>query len=118
GAIAARRQGGPLEPHYPAFKEGASALSPRGGLEEARAGWAKFLQRGPPDQGSWCGYAELCLFLGRGDDYRRARRDLLKRFGGTTDPDAAERISRACLRRPATRDELPQAVALAHRAAG
>jgi serine/threonine-protein kinase len=118
GAIAALRQGVALDPHYPEFKELASALSPLGGLEEARAAWAKFLQRDPPDHGSWFGYAELCLFLGREDDYRRARRDLLKRFGGTTDPYAAERISRACLLRPATGDELRQAVALAERAAG
>jgi serine/threonine-protein kinase len=43
---------------------------------------------------------------------------LLKRFGGTTDPYAAERISRACLLRPATGDELRRALALAERAAG
>jgi serine/threonine-protein kinase len=118
GAIAALRQAVALNPNYPVAKELASALSPRGGLEEARAAWAKFLERDPPDHGSWFGYAELCLFLGREDDYRRARRDLLKRFGGTTDPYAAERISRACLLKPATGDELRQAVALAERAAG
>jgi serine/threonine-protein kinase len=118
GAIAALRQGVALDPHYPGFKELASALSSRGGLEEARAAWAKFLERDPPDHGSWVGYAELCLFLGREDDYRRARQSLLKRFGGTTDPYVAERISRACLLRPATGDELRQAVALAERAAG
>jgi serine/threonine-protein kinase len=118
GAIAAFRQAVALNPNYPAAKELASALSPRGGLEEARTAWAKFLVRDPPDHGSWFGYAELCLFLGREDDYRRARRDLLNRFGGTTDPYAAERISRACLLRPVTGDELRQAVALAERAAG
>jgi serine/threonine-protein kinase len=118
GGIAALSQGVALDPHYPEFRELASALSPRGGLEEARVGWAKFLQRDPPDHGSWFGYAELCLFLGREDDYRGARRDLLKRFGGTTDPYAAERISRACLLRPVTGDDLRQAVALAERAAG
>jgi serine/threonine-protein kinase len=118
GAIAALRQSVALNPNYPVAKDLANALSPRGGLEEARAAWAKFLERDPPDHGSWFGYAELCLFLGREDDYRRARRDLLKRFGATTDPYTAERISRACLLRPVTGDELRQAVALAERAAG
>jgi serine/threonine-protein kinase len=118
GAIAAFRQAVALNPNYPVAKDLADALSPRGGLEEARVAWSKFLERDPPDHGSWFGYAELCLFLGREDDYRRARRDLLKRFGDTTDPYAAERISRACLLRPATGDELRQAVTLAERAAG
>jgi serine/threonine-protein kinase len=118
GAIAAFRQAVTLNPNYPAAKELANALSPRDGLEEARAAWAKFLERDPADHGSWFGYAELCLFLDQENDYRRARRDLLERFGGTTDPYAAERLSRACLLRPATGDELHQAVALAERAAG
>jgi serine/threonine-protein kinase len=118
GAIAALRQAVALNPNYPVARELASALAPIGGLEGARVAWAKTLARDPPDHGAWFGYAELCLFLGREDDYRRARQDLLKRFGGTTDPYAAERISRACLLRPATGDELRQAVALAERAAG
>src|SRR6185295_15971704 len=62
-------------------------------------------------------YAELCLFLGREDEYRRARQDVLARFFITDNPYFAERIGRACLLRPATGDELRQAVALARRAA-
>src|SRR5262249_53996832 len=65
---------------------------------------------------AWYGYAELCLFLGDEDEYRRARRALLERFGATNNPYVAERVGRACLLLPATGDELRQAVALAERA--
>ena len=60
----------------------------------------------------------MCLFLGREDEYRRARQDLLARFFITDNPYFAERTGRACLLLPATGDELRQAVALARRAAG
>jgi serine/threonine-protein kinase len=93
-----------------------SLLAPRGRLEEVRASWAKALEQNPPDHSAWYGYAELCLFLGREDEYRRHRRVLLKRFGPTTEPQIAERAGRACLLLPATGDELRQAVALADRA--
>src|SRR5262249_53566182 len=71
----------------------------------------------PLEHNAWFGYAELCLFLGREDEYRRARRDLLARFGITVDPYVAERTGRTCLLLPATGDELRQAVALTRRAA-
>jgi serine/threonine-protein kinase len=85
-------------------------------LNEARAAWKSALEADPPEHGVWHGYAELCLFLGDEDEYRRARRDLLERFGATADPYIAERTSRACLLMPATGDELRQAVALTERA--
>ena len=69
----------------------------------------------PLDHNAWFGYAELCLFLGREDEYRRARRDLLARFSITSNPYFAERTGRACLLMPATGDELRQAVALTRR---
>jgi serine/threonine-protein kinase len=87
-----------------------------GRLNEARAAWKSVLKTDPPDHGPWHGYAELCLFLGDKDEYRRARRDLLERFGDTTDPYVAERASRACLLLPGTEKELAQAVAIAGRA--
>jgi serine/threonine-protein kinase len=116
GAIAAFRQAGAFNPNSDAAKELTTALTQTGRLEEARAAWAKRLELDPPDHNSWYGYAELCLFLGREDDYRRARRDLLTRFGATTNPFDAERTARACLLLPGTEDELRQAVALAERA--
>jgi serine/threonine-protein kinase len=85
--------------------------------DEARVAWRRSLEANPPGHDAWCGYAEFCLFLGQEDEYRRARRDVLARFGATTDPRVAEWAARACLLRPATEDELRQAVALAERAA-
>jgi serine/threonine-protein kinase len=115
------------------------ALAAVGRLEEARAAWAKALARGPVAHDAWYGYAELCLYLGLTEEYRRHRRDLLARFGkagmpGDSDrvrlgpvtvtvpgsaaaqPAVAERVGRACLLLPATDDELRQAEALIDRA--
>jgi len=85
-------------------------------IQEFRAAWHKALQHNPPQHEAWYGYAELCLFLGREEDYRRNRGDLLARFGDTTDPTIAERVSRACLLLPASGDELQRAAALSDRA--
>jgi tetratricopeptide (TPR) repeat protein len=87
-----------------------------GRLEAARSVWKSVVEAYPLEHGTWHGYAELCLFLGEDDEYRRVTRALLERFGATTDPYVAERISRACLLKPAAGDELRQAVALAARA--
>jgi tetratricopeptide (TPR) repeat protein len=89
----------------------------QGRLDEARVAWQTALLGNPLDHNTWNGYAELCLFLGREDEYRRARRDLLARFSITSNPYFAERTGRACLLMPATGEELRQAVALARRAA-
>src|SRR4029450_10073653 len=89
----------------------------QGQLEEARVAWQTALEGNPLDHGAWSGYAELCMFLGREDEYRRARQDLLARFFITSNPYFAERTSRASLLLPATGDELRQAGALARRAA-
>jgi len=89
----------------------------QGRLEEARVAWRTALEGNPLDHNSWFGYAELCLFLGREDEYRGARQDLLARFFVTDNPYFAERTARACLLQPATGDGLRQAVALSRRAA-
>ncbi len=116
GAIAAFRKALELNPNVSTVRDLAKVPAPYGRLEEARAAWEKLLESDPPDHDTWYGYAELCLFLGREDDYRRARRALLNRFGATTNPFDAERTARACLLLPGTDDELRQAVALAERA--
>jgi serine/threonine-protein kinase len=116
GAIAAFGKALELNRNVAAVKDLAKAPAQYNRLEKARAAWEKLLERDPPDHDSWYGYAELCLFLGREEDYRRARRALLKRFGATTNPFDAERTARACLLLPATDDELRQAVALSERA--
>jgi tetratricopeptide (TPR) repeat protein len=83
---------------------------------DARAAWKKDLAANPPKHDDWFGYAELCLFLGDEAEYRRARSDLLARFGSATDPTVAERTGRACLFLPAAEAELQQAVGLIERA--
>src|SRR5262249_45372000 len=88
----------------------------KGHGEELRREWKKELEANPPGHDDWFGYAELCLFLGHEDEYRRARRDLIRRFGNTTDQFVAERAARSILLMPADGDELKTAVALAERA--
>jgi serine/threonine-protein kinase len=91
----------------------ACVLVPQGRGREAQAAWRTAVDANPPGYAAWAGYAELCLFLGRDDDYRRARRGLLARFGATTAPAVAEPAGRACLLIPGTEDELRQAAGLA-----
>jgi serine/threonine-protein kinase len=83
---------------------------------DVHAAWKEELTAHPTEFDDWFGYAELCLFLGDQDEYRRVRRELLAQFGATSDPDVAERTGRACLLLPPSPDELRQAVALAERA--
>ena len=85
-------------------------------MEEARAAWQQAIALQPPDHQTWDGYAELCLYLGHDDEYRRACQLLLSRFGGSTDPAIAERTGRACLFLPVSDDELRSAVTLLDRA--
>jgi serine/threonine-protein kinase len=98
--------------------------------EEAREAWQQWLACNPPlmhvwgdyaeirvdsnphEHIAWDGYAELCLYLGNEDEYRRARTELLTRFAKTTDPRVAERTGRSCLLLPASEDELNQATSL------
>jgi serine/threonine-protein kinase len=84
---------------------------------DACAVWGKALETQPPLQHNyWYGYAEYCLFLGKEEDYSRARSAMLRAFGSSTDPQIAERTSRACLLLPGSADELRQARALVDRA--
>jgi serine/threonine-protein kinase len=113
GAIAAFRTAIALNPNSPVGTDLSRALGPNGGLEEGRAAWEKELERDPPDHHRWHGYAELCLFLGKEESYRRARKALLKRFGDTaSDWIIAERTSLSCLLMPVAGDELRDAVEL------
>jgi serine/threonine-protein kinase len=83
---------------------------------EACVEWKQELAAGPARHDACFGYAELCLFLGDEAEYRRARSDLLARFGNVTDRSIAERVGRACLLLSAPADELRQAAALIERA--
>jgi serine/threonine-protein kinase len=95
-----------------------SVLLQQGRRQEAQLAWRKALDANPADHEAWFGYAELCLFLGQQEEYRRARRALLERFGATTNPSIAEPVGRACLLLPGTEDELRKATALTERAVG
>ena len=117
GAIAAFRKAIPLSSNRAAPRDLARALAPRGGLEEARALWAKLLETSPPDYDAWDGYAQLCAFLGNEEAYRWARKALLERPRDSTDHWAmAERDGLACLLLPASEEELGRAVALVDQA--
>jgi serine/threonine-protein kinase len=84
---------------------------------ELRTVWGKALEGDRPNHDFWYGYAELCLYLGQEDEYRRARQALLARFGTSDSPKVAERTARACLLLPASAEEMSKAVKLADLAA-
>jgi serine/threonine-protein kinase len=94
----------------------ANALRAKGRLTEAYKHFQRVIRLGPKDPDAWFGYAELCLFLGQQEEYRRARRALLDLFGATTGPYLAEPVGRACLLLPGTKDELRKAAGLTDRA--
>jgi serine/threonine-protein kinase len=106
-----------LDPKNTEIQNGArSVLMRHGRADEVLAGWRKILEANPPEHDAWFGYAELCLFLGQQEEYHRACRALLERFGATTDPGVAERVGRTCLLVPVAGDELRKAAALTGRA--
>jgi serine/threonine-protein kinase len=84
--------------------------------EAARADWEKELKAAPPAYDGWYGYAELCLFLGRQDDYQRACHDLLERFESSADPQVWERAGRACLLGHVGPEDVARAAAMIERA--
>jgi serine/threonine-protein kinase len=83
---------------------------------EVQADWRTALEANPPGHEAWFGYAELCLYLQRPEEYRKATRALFDRFGETNDAFIAERVGRACLLLPGSEDELKKASALTERA--
>jgi eukaryotic-like serine/threonine-protein kinase len=113
-ALASFRQAVDIDPKSTlAQRELRAYLMRQGRVDVARNAWAKALDLDPSEHDAWYGYAEFCLFLGREEDYRIARRALMAKFGATNDSFIAERTSRACLLRPASGEELHRVVALA-----
>ncbi|MBP3955611.1 protein kinase [Gemmata sp. G18] len=94
-----------------------AALSQERRWAELQPVWGKTLEGDRPRHNDWYGYAEMCLYIGREDEYRRARKALLARFGTSDSPQVAERTARACLLLPSSGDELSEAVALGDLAA-
>jgi serine/threonine-protein kinase len=112
------RKGHALDPNSALPMYGLHAVLMRQGRgDEVQMAWRKALADNPPEHAFWFGYAELCLFLGQEEEYRRARRALLDRFGASTDRFIAERVGRASLLLPVKGDELRKAAALLNRAA-
>ena len=106
-----------LDPKNPEVQNGVrSVLLRQGRGTEVQVGWRKELDAHPTEHDAWSGYAELCLFLGQQEEYRRARRALLERFGATTSPFIAEPVGRACLLLPGTEDDLGKGATLIDRA--
>jgi serine/threonine-protein kinase len=91
----------------------ACVLVPLGRGIEATGAWRELLEANPRSYDAWSGYAELCLFLGQSDEYRRIRRNLLVRFGEYKNPTIAEPVSRACSLERGKQDERQKASELA-----
>jgi serine/threonine-protein kinase len=105
------------DPHNPVVLNSVRSLRMRQGRgQEVQAEWRKALEANPPGHEAWFGYAELCLYLQQTEEYRRATRALLDRFGETNDAFIAERVGRACLLLPGSEDEVKKASALTERA--
>jgi serine/threonine-protein kinase len=118
GAIHAYRRAIELNPDADLMRDLAKLLTAGGKLKAVRAAWAKVLDGNPSDHASWYGYAQLCLFLGDEEAFRRNRKALLDRFEGTArEWYECERITLACLLRPAAPDELNRVVEMVDRAA-
>jgi serine/threonine protein kinase/tetratricopeptide (TPR) repeat protein len=65
---------------------------------------------------SWYHCAALCLHVGDLEGYRRACREMLRRFGAEDGPGVAEGIARSCLLRPEPGHDLQPVLKLADRA--
>jgi serine/threonine-protein kinase len=106
-----------LEPFNPVIKNGlTSVLLRQGKWKEVQLTWRKTLDANPGEHETWFGYPELCVFLDEKEEYNRARRAMLDRFGARAASFIAEPVGRACLLLPAPEDELRRAVALIERA--
>jgi serine/threonine-protein kinase len=116
-AIEVVRKAIALDPKcWQAHQQLACVLLELGQQEKAHAAWRESLRLGAPNLESWEGYTVLSLFVRDEAEYRRARTELLKRFGRIADPRVAERVGRACLLLPASENELRQATSLIDRA--
>src|SRR5262249_12320736 len=81
------------------------------GLIRARRGQeavAVFRSSIPKDSRSfehWDGLAELCLFVGAGEEYEAARKSRLETFGWSRDPVVCEKLCRAAMLAPIAEKE-------------
>jgi eukaryotic-like serine/threonine-protein kinase len=90
-----------LEPKFTPSQDALRSLLRRQNRhDDAVTAWQKAIAVIPDDHDARDGYAEYCLYLGRTEDYERARAELLERFGDSTEAPVCERTGRACLLLP------------------
>jgi serine/threonine-protein kinase len=118
-AIEQHRRAVALEPTHPQLFEALrDALVRRGRWDEVLDAWRVHLDVPPAPRKPkvWGGYAELCLFVGRMDEYRRVLPRLLDEAERSPGPQQWEVLGRACLLSPPPEPELRRATALIDRA--
>jgi serine/threonine-protein kinase len=76
---------------------------------------ARLVERTPDDHWHWCLAAVVSARAGDPDRYRRLCRRMLDRFGGTNDPEIAERTAKSSLLLPLSGPEQKEAGRLAER---
>lgn len=102
-----------LDPNHKDARNGLRiALIETGQLQEAVFVWDSTLNDPTATHQDVDGIAELYLYLGREEEYRRACERMLNRFGSTVDPLVCERLGRACLLKSTSDETLRKAVAL------
>jgi serine/threonine-protein kinase len=116
GSADALHQAVALNPTRSNIEDLARLMASQGELEEVHDLWAKVLAHNPPNHDTWYGYAQLCLFLGKEDEYRNTRDAMLSRFEFTDDWITAERTSLASLLLPLSGTGLTRVAAVADRA--
>lgn len=116
-ALSQFRLAASLDPRQTAAQRGLrGALLRRGEFDAARDAWRAAIALDPPDHDASDGYAELCLYLGDAEEYRRVCALLLRKFAATNDPSECERTARAWLLLPPSTDRVRAATALIDRA--
>lgn len=100
-----------------AFLQTRGALAAQFGLwKEGVRDLTEAVNLNPEDHFTWYQLAPVLLEAGDVDGYREHCRKMLARFGATDDPVIAERMAKACLFGPVSKERLAQASHLAEMA--
>jgi WD40 repeat protein/serine/threonine protein kinase len=92
------------------------ALARRGRWREAETVLARVIELDPSDHMAWYRQSTLLLEVGDVEGYRRVCRAMLERFGGTQEPNVAERTAKTCLLMPEAVADLQPVLKLAEQA--
>ena len=85
-------------------------------FSEAAADYANALRLDPSDHVLWIDSSMMALHAGDVDEYRRQCREMLKRFGASTDRYVCERVVKACMIVPDAVPDLGPLIEMANRA--